>query len=427
MSSCFFGGGRILIPNCDLSRWSTIACDQFTSDPDYWDQVEALAASVPSAYHITLPEIYLKERPENIRRRIASINETMREYWKARLFTAYEDAMIYVERTQADGRTRRGLLGLIDLEQYDYHNDSKSLIRATEETVLERIPPRMSIRRDAALEIPHLMLLADDAGDELIGPAAARKDSFECIYDFDLMLQSGHITGYLLDSAAKDSIRRTLDKFSDPDYFRNKYNTDKNPLVFAVGDGNHSLASAKECYELLKVKIGPEKAAAHPARYALAEVVNLHDPALDFEPIYRLVTGRELDELLGSLRCQNPAFHGGASKPGEISLHFQSGLEQRTLSLAAESGLLPVSVLQPLLDTFLQKSSAQIDYIHGLDMIRNLAKQDGHIGITFTGMQKSDLFPGIIKGGVLPRKTFSMGHGQDKRFYLECRVITEEL
>lgn len=191
MSSCFFGGGRILIPNCDLSRWSTIACDQFTSDPDYWDQVEALAASVPSAYHITLPEIYLKEGPEDIRRRIASINETMREYWKARLFTAYEDAMIYVERTQADGRTRRGLLGLIDLEQYDYHNDSKSLIRATEETVLERIPPRMSIRRDAALEIPHLMLLADDAGDELIGQAAARKDSFECIYDFDLMLQSG--------------------------------------------------------------------------------------------------------------------------------------------------------------------------------------------------------------------------------------------
>lgn len=427
MNSCFFGECRILVPHCDLTSFSTIACDQFTADPAYWRQVEELAGKVPSALHITLPEIYLKESSEEIRRRIAAINAEMRRYLHEELFTVYENAMVYIERTLADGRVRRGLLGLIDLEQYDYHTDSVSLIRATEETVLERIPPRMSIRRDAVLEIPHLMLLCDDAQGELIEPAAARKNSFTKIYDFDLMQQSGHITGYLLDCDAKKTVRDILEKFSAPDYFHRKYHTDKEPLVFAVGDGNHSLASAKECYEEIKARIGVEMASAHPARYALAELVSLHDPSLEFEPIYRLITGGDLEELLNSLRRQNPAFHGGASKPGEISLHFQSGLEQRTLSVAAEPGLLPVSLLQPLLDQYLKESGAQIDYIHGLDTIRSYAKSEKNIGITFRGMEKADLFPGIIQGGVLPRKTFSMGHAQDKRFYLESRLIAEAL
>ncbi len=425
MNPCFFDSGRILIPRGDLSLWSVIACDQFTSDPAYWEEVRLMTEGRPSAYHITLPEVYLKEGDAATGRRIASINDTMGRYLREDLFAAY-DGMIYVERTLRDGGTRKGLLGLLDLEQYDYHKGASSYIRATEETVLERIPPRVRIRQDAPLELPHLMLLADDPEGLLIEEIAGRKSAYEKLYDFDLMKESGHITGYLLDEEALSHVRRTLKTFSDPDRFHDKYQTDGAPLVFAVGDGNHSLASAKECYERLKERIGAEAAALHPARYALAELVNLHDPSLSFEPIYRLLIGAELelDDLLGSLRSQAPAFHGGASKPGEISLHFQSGLEQRTLSIPADPGILPVSILQPLLDTYLKDHpEVQIDYIHGLDTVRALGKQEGHIAITFRGMEKADLFPGIIQGGVLPRKTFSMGHAEDKRFYLECREI----
>lgn len=428
MESCYFDAGRILLPNCDLTTWSTIACDQFTSEADYWDQVARLTENKPSAYHITLPEIYLKEGETAVEARITSINDTMYRYLMERRFTAHENAMIYVERTLADGGIRRGLLGLVDLEQYEYHKGALSYIRATEETVLERIPPRVRIRQGAPLELPHLMLLADDPAGELVEAAAEHTDRYTQLYDFDLMQDSGHITGYLLDEPALVHVREVIRKFSRPDYFQEKYHTsDSHPLVFAVGDGNHSLASAKECYERLKASIGPEKAALHPARYALAEVVNLHDPSLSFEPIYRLINGVELDELLLGLRAQNPLFHGGGAKNGEISLYFQSGLERRTLSIPS-NGLLPVSILQPLLDHFLREHpQAGIDYIHGLDTVRQLAKQPGMIAITFQGMEKSDLFPGIIRGGVLPRKTFSMGHAQDKRFYLEAREIQQEI
>ncbi len=427
MNSCFFGGGSILLPNCDLSVWSTIACDQFTSDDSYWAEVTAMAEGRPSAYHITLPEIYLKEGPASVEQRIASINRTMRQYLSDGLFRAYPDAMIYLERTLADGRVRKGLLGLVDLEQYDYHRGASSYIRATEETVLERIPPRVKIRRGASLELPHLMLLLDDPNRELIEVLSERKGAYTPVYDFDLMMRSGHVSGFLLDEQAKDYVSQAMLRFSDPAYFQNKYATDASPLVFAVGDGNHSLASAKECYEALKQTLGAEAAAHHPARYALAELVNLHDPSLDFEPIYRLISGVELDTLLAFLRQQAPDFHGGGSKPGEISLYFQSELERRTLSISVPSGMLPVSVLQPLLDQFLSAHpEASIDYIHGLDTIRALAKEPGNIAITFQGMRKADLFPGIIQGGVLPRKTFSMGHAEDKRFYLEARRILPE-
>ncbi len=423
MNPCFFDSGRILIPRSDLSLWSTIACDQFTSDPAYWEDVRRMTEGHPSAYHITLPEIYLKESEEATSRRIASINATMRRYLQDDLFTAY-DGMIYVERTLRDGGVRKGLLGLLDLEQYDYHKGASSYIRATEETVLERIPPRVRIRQDASLELPHLMLLTDDPEGLLIEEIAAHKADYEILYDFDLMKESGHITGYLLNDPALAHVRAVLKTFSDPAYFQDKYHTTTSPLVFAVGDGNHSLASAKECYEQLKARIGAEEAAQHPARYALAELVNLHDDSLSFEPIYRVLIGADLEDLLHHLRAQAPAFHGGASKPGEISLHFQSGLERRTLSIPASPGLLPVSILQPLLDAYLaEHPEVQIDYIHGLDAVRALGSQENHVAITFQGMQKADLFPGIIQGGVLPRKTFSMGHAEDKRFYLEGREI----
>ncbi|MBQ7065000.1 MAG: DUF1015 domain-containing protein [Firmicutes bacterium] len=426
MENCFFGGGTILLPQCDLTRFATIACDQYTSEPAYWAETEAIAAGVPSALHMVLPEVYLPEGEESVSARIECIGQTMRNYLEEGLFAEYPDACVLVERRLRDGRTRYGLLGLIDLEQYDYHAEAGSYIRATEETVLSRIPARVRIRQGAPLEMPHLMLLADDREHELIEVIAAGRENLTKLYDFDLMHESGHLTGYLLDEAAMELVRGCMAKWSDPDYFRRKYRSTAHPLVLAVGDGNHSLAAAKECYEQVKAAIGPERAAIHPARYALAELVNIHDPALDFEPIYRLIRGAELDDLLNYLRAKEPAFHGGMSRQGEISLYFQSELERRTLSIPAEAGLLPVQILQPLLDAYLaEHPEVSIDYIHGLETVRSLGREPGCIAISFNGIAKEQLFGAIVHGGVLPRKTFSMGHAEDKRFYLECRKVVE--
>ncbi len=415
---------EVLLPKDRPECWSVVACDQYTSQPAYWDEVKRLTEGVPSAYHIILPEVYLNEGEEATARRIEAIGRTMREYLEGDVFTVVENAMILVERTLADGRARYGLLGAIDLEQYDYHADAGSYIRATEETVLSRIPPRVRIRQGAVLDMPHLMLLADDRENRLFAPLTEKKDYLPCLYDFDLMQESGHLRGYLLSKAEIDHVTEIFAEFSDPAFFRARYRSTAHPLVFAVGDGNHSLAAAKECYETVKKELGPEKAAVHPARYALAELVNIHDPALDFEPIYRLLSGAELDDLLQYLRQAEPKFHGGASRPGELSLYFQSELERRTLCIPAEHGVLPVQVLQPLLDAYLAvRPGVKIDYIHGLDTVRELAKVPGNITITFRGMEKTDLFSAIVHGGVLPRKTFSMGHAEDKRFYLECRRL----
>lgn len=418
----FFGAAKVLIPQSDLSRWSVNACDQYTSQPSYWDQVDALTVDQPSAVHMMLPEARLNTTEEEVSRMIAGINAKMKEYLASDLFRTYENAYIYVERVQSDGRTRKGLIGLIDLEQYDYHTGASSYIRATEQTVLERIPPRVAIRKDAVMEMPHLMLLADDPEYRLIEPLSAQKEHFEKIYDFKLMMNGGSISGYLLDAAAAENVAQVLAEFSSETYFRARYQTSEPVLTLAVGDGNHSLASAKECYERNKKKMG-DAALHHPSRYAMAEIVNLHDSALEFEPIYRLLMHADLDDLLNYFRAKKPQVHAGAAKPGEVSFYFQSELERRTFSLASD-GQLPVQILQPVLDAYLKEHpEVKIDYVHGLDAVRGLAKTPGNIAITFEGMQKSNLFSSIVHGGVLPRKTFSMGCADDKRFYLECREI----
>ena len=395
-----FSPAEILLPDftkVDPTKWAVIACDQFTSEPEYWQAVEQTVGNAPSLLRIILPEIFLGQEDEM---RISAIHHTMELYQKE-LLQAYPDAYVYIERTYADGRVRRGLLGKIDLEAYDYLPGASAPIRATEGTVLSRIPPRVRVRRGAALEAPHVMLLADDPQETLLGPLTRQKAQMQRLYDFPLMLGGGRIQGWIPDAAAAAGIQAAVEGLSAP-----------GQMLFAVGDGNHSLASAKAYYEELKASLG-DAAAQHPARYALVEVVNVHDAALEFEPIYRVVFGVEESELLSCL--------GGAAK----------GQAFRTVTKAGEGQLflppthtLPVGTLQAKLDAFLATHpQASVDYIHGVDSLRAIVAREGGVGFLFDGMRKQDLFPAVEKDGVLPRKTFSMGEAREKRYYLECRAI----
>jgi len=392
-----------------MSKWAVIACDQFTSDESYWSKVESFVGESRSALRITLPEIYLEK--DNVDSRIAAVNETMKAYLDEGIFRTLENAFVYIERTQPDGRIRRGILGRVDLEEYDYRKGADTLVRATEGTVLSRIPPRVKIRRNAPLELPHVMLLADDKENVLFATLDEKKDTFEKVYDFDLMMGGGHIVGYRLPADQTERIlaaQETLMGGKD------------NPLLFAVGDGNHSLATAKECYTLLKQSIGEEKAKNHPARYALVEAVNIHDAALDFEPIYRVIFDCDTEELKKDLKAHFEAADNNAF----FEYVTKEGREQIPMTLA--EGQLIVGALQDYLDEWLKAHpAARVDYIHEEGETVALAQKDHAAGFLFTGMGKADLFPAVAASGSLPRKTFSMGVSRDKRYYLEARRITE--
>ena len=415
-----FEATEILLPDfnrIDGTRWAVVACDQYTSEPAYWQQAEALIKDAPSTLRMILPEVYLDQTDA----RVPVINRTMHEILKE-ILQAYPDAMIALERTQSDGRVRRGIIGAVDLECYDFHVGSESLIRATEGTVLERIPPRVAIRRDAPLELPHVMLLIDDPERTVIEPATEACQSREAVYDFDLMLGGGHVTGHLLNKNEQAALKKALEALITPDAIQSRYgDASLAPLLFAVGDGNHSLATAKTAYEEIKQKIGAEAAASHPARYALVEVVNLHDSALDFEPIYRVVFGVDPQELLKDLNAYLSTLNGSAS--AQKMLCVTAEWEQE-ITVPHPVQQLTVGTLQAFLFTYTARHpEATVDYIHGEDSLRTLAKQKNAIGFLFDGMRKDELFRTVIYDGALPRKTFSMGHAPDKRYYLECRKI----
>jgi len=420
-------------PGTDLTKWAVIACDQFTSQPEYWQQVEDMVGSAPSTFRLTLPEVYL-ETPEEPRR-IESTQQAMQAYLAKDLLTAYE-GLIYVERT-VEGRTRRGLMLALDLERYDYNKGSQTLIRATEGTILERIPPRVRIRQGAALELPHILVLIDDPEKTVIEPVAAQRDHLAPVYDFELMLGSGHLRGYrVTDLAIEKQVVGALEKLADPQKFAQRYGVgaDKGVLLFAMGDGNHSLATAKAIWEKLKPTVGMN----HPARYALVEIENVHDEGLEFEPIHRVLFGVK-ENVVEAMT----AFYGGA-------IHFQScksaaemvevvdgqqGVEQ-AVGVISSAGYqvawitkptsnLPVGTLQVFLDGWLKNGAAEkIDYVHGEDVVCELGAQPGKLGFYLPGMPKSDLFKTVILDGALPRKTFSMGEAKEKRFYMEARKIT---
>jgi len=422
-------------PGTDLTKWAVIACDQFTSQPEYWNDVERIVGDAPSTLNLTFPEVYL-DKPGG-EERIRNIQANMRKYMDEGILQPH-DGLIYVERT-VDGKTRKGIILCLDLEAYDFTKGSSSLIRATEGTIVDRLPPRIKIREGAALELPHILVLIDDPNHTVIEPVSAAKSNLQKLYDFDLMLGSGHLTGYAIDRAFEDQVVQALRGLANPQVFAEKYGIDKNQpvLLFAMGDGNHSLATAKAIWEKMKPQVGTE----HPSRYALVEIENVHDEGLEFEPIHRVLFGlkkdlfAELEKAFGA----NLTYRGVASAKemvqavdaaqGETQTSgLVGGGEGKTfgvIEVANASSNLPVGTLQSFLDTFLKDGGAEkIDYVHGEDVTVKLGSQPGNAGFYLPGMSKSDLFKTVILDGALPRKTFSMGEAHEKRFYMEAREIS---
>ena len=423
MNRFVFSPADILLYNGENpSAFSVVACDQYTSEPQYWAEVRELVGKHPSALHLIFPEADFKTADFDAR--IMSINVAMTNYLNAGLFSTYPNAIIYTERTLKNGKIRRGLIGRIDLEEYQYTQGSTSRVRATEGTVLERIPPRVRIRKNAPLELPHVMLLIDDASRSIIEPLESWSQTQDKLYDFDLMMESGHLRGYLLDDAQKQRVVTALESLADEEVFFKKYGiTGASVLQYAVGDGNHSLATAKKAYLELKERIGVDEALQHPARYALVEVVNLYDESLEFEAIHRVLFDIEPQKVLNALEI---AFSPSDTPvPGAHKLTIVQNGEKRTVYLTETAHSLAVGDLQSFLDEYLKKRPGEVDYIHGEDVVLKLSEQPNTLGFILEPMTKEELFPSVIVDGALPRKTFSMGEACDKRFYWEARKIKQ--
>lgn len=394
-----FNKADIMLPKgADLTKWSVVACDQYTSQPEYWEEAQKLVGDSPSTLNLVYPEAFLSQGDE----RIAKINQTMQEYCERGMFETYRNCFIYIERTLSGGRVRKGIIGAVDLEAYDFHKGVKCPIRATEGTVLERIPPRVKIRENAPLELPHVMLLIDDAEKTLI----ENIKKGEKLYDFELMANGGHLAGWLV--AEADEFAEKLENFAD---------NAADGLVFAVGDGNHSLATAKTCWENIKGSLTAEEQKTHPARFCLVEVENIHDEVLEFEPIHRVVFGIEdeklfTDTLVKELDCSE-------ENKGGQEIVLVKGAERKTLYMNNTSSPISVGTLQKYLDTL----SYEVDYIHGDDVVESLSAKEGAVGFLLPKPEKSSLFETVIKDGALPRKTFSMGEANEKRYYMEAKRI----
>ena len=403
----------ILLPQVeDMSKWAVIACDQFSSNPAYWERVRLTAGDAPSTINLILPEAELGTPQEEAH--LAVINATMAAYRNSAVFKTYARSFVYVERTLESGAVRKGLVGMVDLDTYDYSVGSVSAIRATEKTVVERIPPRMRVRRNAPVELPHILMLADDHEKVLIEPIATKKAELPLLYDFDLMEEGGHISGWLVQGAEVDAFEARLAEYTAK--VGEKYEGLPGvPMVFAVGDGNHSLATAKACYEELKAANPGADLSAHPARYALVELENIHDDAQVFEPIHRVLFKTNPDKLLKDLES--------ICAEGGFPVKWYKGEQSGVIYLDRARSQLAVGALQSFLDVWMKDNEAEIDYIHGDEDTRQLAQQDGAIGFLLPAMEKSQLFRGVIADGILPRKTFSMGHAREKRYYLEGRTI----
>lgn len=414
-----FKRGNILLPkNTDMTKWSVVACDQYTSEPEYWNDVEKIVGDAPSTLKLTLPEIYLED--ENVSERIAKINSNMKALLDEDFFNEYKDSMIYLERTQSDGKIREGLIGVVDLEAYSYEKGAETPIRATEKTVIERIPPRVKIRENAPLELPHIMILIDDDKKQIIENLKNKVSENDIVYDFDLMKNGGHVKGYLLNEETMDEVDKGLKELSDKEVFAKKYDVNnKEVLLFAMGDGNHSLATAKACYEKLKETMSEEEYLNNPARYALVELVNLHSPALEFEAINRVIFNTNPEKLLNSLKEYYQINKDGNGQEIEV---ITNDVDEKWYIENPKSNI-AVGSIQIFLDEYLKNNEGKIDYIHGEETTKNLAKQSGNVGFIFEAMPKNELFKTVILDGSLPRKTFSMGHSYDKRYYLESRKI----
>lgn len=462
---------EILLPKdgTDLTKWAVIACDQYTSRPEYWEKVRQKVGQCPSTLNMILPEAYLKE--DDCESRIAKINETMERYIGQGILESQKPGFVLVERSTPNTPSQKGLMLAVDLECYDFACDAKTLIRATEGTVLDRIPPRVKIRENAPIELPHIMVLIDDPDKTVIESLFEKTQSFEKLYDFELMMGGGHIRGWKIDDAESlRAVAASLQRLADPAAFGDKYGlagADDSLLLFAVGDGNHSLASAKTHWENVKAALIQKGGASedipdHPARYALVEVVNIHDDGLIFEPIHRVLFGVDGSAITGQLKeiCKGrfdidlrifesksemeqaraaaeqekaaaeqsapaaagiePSEHGNTTHILPFIIEGTYGL----LEVQNPVSTLEAGTLQFILDELIKRDTRiDVDYIHGEKTVTELGSQKGHMGFYLPAMSKHSLFGTILSGGTLPRKTFSMGEAEEKRYYLECRRI----
>ena len=427
-TSCFLPA-HILLPSREipLEQWGCVACDQFTSDRSYWEKAAALVGDGPSALQIVLPEVYLNSA--DLARRIDRIHKTMNQYAQS-VLTRSVDGFIYVERTEQSGRIRQGLVGRVDLEAYSYQRGRLPEVRPSENTVEERLPPRLAVRRGACLESPHVMMLADDPEQTLIEPIAARKDSLRKVYEGELMLGGGHIAGWAVEEPALiEQIVSALDALGSQEAFDRKYPAVRGskPLTLAVGDGNHSLATAKAYWEELKKTLPPEQQKTHPARWCLAEVCNIHSEAIEIEPVHRVLYNATLESVLLSLATWSSENMAGLCFGAGSEQHFRlvSPRDESELSFETPTAPLTVGTVDEFIEYHLEHHpECSVDYVHDEPAVRALCKE-GAVGLLMPPFEKSDLFKGVVMGGVLPRKTFSMGHAEEKRYYIECRRIVE--
>ena len=416
----FYPADILLPKDVDMTKWAVVACDQFTSQPEYWQAVEDTVGNAPSTLRLILPEAKLND--PDVEQSIADINSTMEQYLESGVFQTLSDSLLYMERTQSDGKIRHGLIGMIDLEQYDFTPGSGALIRATEGTVLSRIPPRVRVREHAPIELPHVMLLIDDPDRTVIAPLTAASDEREKVYDFELQQGGGHLRGWKLTDIQMNGVAAALEGLCTDAEMQKKYGlSGAAPLLFAVGDGNHSLATAKQCYENLKKVIPESQWGTLPARYALVEVVNNHDHALQFEPIHRVLFGVQPDQVLEAFKSFYPEAYEGRGEGHVIA--YTCAEHTGFLTVPNPKVQLAVGTLQTFLDAYVQEYGGEVDYIHGDDVTDELGGKAGNIGFKLPAMGKEQLFKTVMTDGVLPRKTFSMGHAQDKRYYVEARRI----
>lgn len=413
----------------DLYRWSVIACDQFTSEPVYWNEAEAIVGDAPSTLRLVLPEVFLETLSESeIEAKIAHVNASIDEYLKQGLFRTLPPGFILVDRKTSYAPSRKGLMLALDLERYDYTPGTREPIRSTEGTILSRIPPRVRIRENASIELPHIMVLIDDPDRTVIEPAYDALSVNSPVYDTMLMLDGGHLKGFYCkaDSVVAETIVRALTAL---------LTHSEDGFLFAVGDGNHSLATAKTHWENIRENLSAEGKKLHPARFALVEVVNIHDEGLDFEPIYRVVFGLSLNTFRqkatryfqenGFTLCPVAETSSLYSNDGTQKILVTTGSDDYLMTLSAPAHPLPVASLQMFLDeAVVGDDSLRVDYIHGEDTIRKLAGPDS-IGFILPDVSKHSFFQAISDAGVFPRKTFSMGHAREKRYYLEAKMITE--
>lgn len=419
---------NILLPNKgeDLGAWAVIACDQFTSQRDYWDKVQSICYGKDSTLHITFPEVYLEDDDKDAR--IGWINDTMNFYKNKGVFDEYKDTLVLVKRTLASGKVRYGLMLALDLEAYSWEKGAKTLIRATEGTILSRIPPRVAIRKNAILELPHILVLISDKKKSIIEPLAKMEKELECLYSTDLMLGGGHVEGYAVNS--EELLNKVADAFIALASTLDK----KNPLLFAMGDGNHSFATAKQCWEDIKGSLSDEEKKNHPARYCLVEIENIFDKGIEFEAIHRAFFGLTLKDFEDELKKTCKSFTKESVKNLKAIKTFLKKSDIHSFAINAEGeyfiytlegakSAIPAGSIQKVIEALQKKNKGSVDYIHGYEATDSIGSQKGNIGLFLPAISKDTFFESIIKDGALPRKTFSMGEAEEKRYYMEARYI----